>query len=54
MRHTFATNLAGNGVNVVTIASILGHNQIDTTQKYIDMAQMDRKSASERVTIFKA
>lgn len=54
IRHTFATNLAGNGVNVVTIASILGHNQIDTTQKYIDMAQMDRKSASERVTIFKA
>lgn len=54
IRHTFATNLAGNGVNVVTIASILGHNQIDTTQKYIDMAQMDRKSASERVTILKA
>ena len=54
IRHTFATNLAGNGVNVVTIASILGHNQIDTTQKYIDMAQMDRKTASERVTIFKA
>lgn len=54
IRHTFATNLAGNGVNVVTIASILGHNQIDTTQKYIDMAQMDRKAASERVTIFKA
>lgn len=54
IRHTFATNLAENGVNVVTIASILGHNQIDTTQKYIDMAQMDRKSASERVTIFKA
>lgn len=54
IRHTFATNLAGNGVNVVTIASILGHNQIDTTQKYIDMAQMDKKAASERVTIFKA
>lgn len=39
IRHTFATNLATNGVNVTTIASILGHNHIETTQKYIDLSQ---------------
>lgn len=38
IRHTFATNLAAQGVNVCTIASLLGHEHIDTTQKYIDMA----------------
>ena len=46
IRHTFATSLARQGVNVATIATILGHNRIATTQKYIDMAQMDCKAVS--------
>lgn len=46
IRHTFATSLAKQGVNVATIATILGHNRIATTQKYIDMAQMDCKAVS--------
>ena len=46
IRHTFATSLAKQGVNVATIASILGHNRIATTQKYIDMAQMDCRAVS--------
>lgn len=54
IRHTYATNLAGNGVNVVTIATILGHSHIETTQKYIDMAQMDRKAAASRQTLLNA
>lgn len=46
IRHTFATSLAKQGVNVATIATILGHKSIETTQKYIDMAQMDCKAVS--------
>lgn len=46
IRHSFATSLAKQGVNVATIATILGHNSIETTQKYIDMAQMDCKAVS--------
>lgn len=46
IRHTFATSLAKQGVNVATIATILGHNRIATTQKYIDLAQMDCKAVS--------
>lgn len=38
IRHTFATRLAKNGAPTTTIAAILGHNDIKTTQKYIDMA----------------
>ncbi len=41
IRHSFATSLAKQGVNVATIATILGHSRIETTQKYIDMAQMN-------------
>ena len=40
IRHTFATELAKSGANVTTIAKILGHSSISTTQKYIDMAQL--------------
>lgn len=46
IRHSFATSLAKQGVNVATIATILGHNRIATTQKYIDMAQMNCQAAS--------
>lgn len=51
IRHTYATNLATNGVNVTTIASILGHNRIATTQKYIDMSQANTQAAAARQTI---
>ena len=46
IRHSFATSLAKQGVNVATIATILGHSRIETTQKYIDMAQMNRQAVS--------
>ena len=46
IRHSFATSLAKQGVNVATIATILGHNRIATTQKYIDLAQMDCRAVS--------
>lgn len=51
IRHSYATNLATNGVNVTTIASILGHNRIATTQKYIDMSQADTQAAAARQTL---
>ena len=45
IRHTLATHMAAQGVNVTTIAQILGHNDIRTTQKYIDMTQLTTKHA---------
>lgn len=46
IRHTFATNLAIKGENVITIAGILGHQHIETTQKYIDMAAAINRAAN--------
>lgn len=40
IRHTFATELAKQGVNCASIAKTLGHNHIETSQKYIDLAQV--------------
>lgn len=44
IRHTFATELAKNGESTATIAKILGHSHIETSQKYIDMAQLPSSS----------
>lgn len=36
IRHTYATAMADNGVPTATLAQILGHNSLNTTQIYID------------------
>lgn len=46
IRHTFATNLANEGVNVSTIGALLGHNHLSTTQKYIDSSQAPCREAA--------
>ena len=51
IRHTFATNLAKEGVNVSTIGSILGHNQLTTTQKYIDSCQLQGREICQQYAI---
>lgn len=46
IRHTYATELAKMGANVTTIATLMGHNSIKTTQKYIDMNQMETQQVA--------
>lgn len=46
LRSTCGTNLAANGVNIQTIASILGHEQISTTQRYVDVLNKDKAEAT--------
>lgn len=53
IRHTFATNLAAQGVNVCTIGTILGHEHIETTQKYIDLAAAQKCDAPITNSIIK-
>lgn len=38
LRHTFARRLVENGLPVDSLARLLGHNQLQTTQRYIDGA----------------
>lgn len=54
IRHSYATELAKQGANVATIGKVLGHKRIDTTQKYIDMAQVETASKSLANVIKKA
>lgn len=40
IRHTFATELTRNGMPTSSVASLLGHNTIETTEKYIKLADV--------------
>ena len=39
LRHTYATHLLEQGVNIVSIKELLGHSCIDTTMVYLHIAQ---------------
>lgn len=39
LRHTYATHLLEQGVNILTIKELLGHAHIDTTMVYLHLAQ---------------
>lgn len=44
IRHTTATEWAKNGASNVMIANALGHSRIETSKKYIDLAQLDTRA----------
>ena len=46
LRSSAAMNLHGAGVDILTIASILGHNNVTTTQRYTRAYDEDKKAAT--------
>lgn len=45
LRHSYATHLLEEGVNIVTLKELLGHAQIQTTMIYLHVAQLEIKKA---------
>jgi len=53
LRHTFATHLVQEGVNLVTLRDLLGHRQITSTQIYIHLTAQDLRKATDKHPIAK-
>lgn len=45
LRHTFGTTMARSGVDLVTIADLMGHDSIETTRRYAASRAEDRRAA---------
>jgi site-specific recombinase XerD len=44
LRHSFATHLLEDGMNILTIKELMGHKRIETTMLYLQIAQLDNHS----------
>lgn len=51
LRHTFATMLAQEGVDILTLKEILGHENVQTTAIYIHLAGIDIERALRRAGV---
>ena len=45
LRHTFATHLLEDGLDIVTLKDLMGHVRIQTTMKYLHVSRSNPKSA---------
>ena len=43
LRHTFATSLLNAGVSIITLKKLMGHNKIEMTLRYAEIAQVKIK-----------
>ena len=48
LRHTFATHLVKEGVDLLTISKLLGHRQLSSTQVYLHLTVEDLRDAADR------
>lgn len=51
LRHTAATRLVRDGVDIVIVADLLGHSSLETTRRYALPSEADRAAAVERLVL---
>ncbi len=53
LRHTFASRAAAAGVELSTLAAILGHTKIQMTMRYVHPAEEQKRLAAEKLETFR-
>ena len=53
LRHTYATRVAMAGVDLPTLAALLGHTNIQMTMRYVHPAEEHKREATSKLEIFK-
>jgi integrase len=53
LRHTFATRASASGVDLPTLASMLGHTKIQMTMRYVHPAEEQRRAAAGKLETFR-
>ena len=52
LRHTWATRAAMSGIDLVTLAAMLGHSKINMVMRYAHPTDQHQKSAAEKLEQF--
>ena len=53
LRHTFATYMLANGVNVKTVSEMLGHSSLKVTNRYVhDLKDRQKENAEQLSNIY--
>lgn len=50
LRHSWASTATMNGVDMVTIAKLLGHALVETTERYVHLSDRSAQDAADRVS----
>ena len=50
LRHSWASVAAVNGVDMVTIAKLLGHSLVETTERYVHLSDQSVADAADRIS----
>ena len=45
LRHSFATHRLDHGMNIIQLSEILGHNDVSTTMRYLDISEKQTEEA---------
>ena len=54
LRHTYASRAVMAGVDLPTLAALLGHASIQMTMRYVHPAEEHKKAAAGKLDIYKA
>lgn len=52
IRHTYATEMARRGMTATTLQKSLGHEHLNTTQRYIDLGQVSNEIECRQLSLF--